>query len=266
MVWINIEDLVASNPPSPREAQEVFDNLAKHAKARFYADENFPPNATAILRSRARVVTAQEAGLIGHPDENHITYARKNGRVLVTCDRDFLDERRHPLIHCPAIFVFDFGSGSVAEIRQAFRCLNDVLSAPQFYDKWSKTDAKRNSWSEYMRHQDGSTSRSRSRVWRGKLQEWVNDRGAIRKTTHVVVNRIKHVPIKVRFDNGDLVPTIDLCLIATVQLGSCHDRIVLQDLYARKRDTITRRDNTLEGEGESRSHVDNLDIPVLSDN
>jgi predicted nuclease of predicted toxin-antitoxin system len=176
MPWINLEELVAVDPPSPREAREVLDNLAKRAKARFYADENFPPKAAAILRDLgARVVTAQEAGLVGHPDENHVAYARKNGFVLVTCDRDFLDERRHPLIQCPAIFVFDFGSASTPEIRRAFRCFSTVFRMPQFFDKWWKVDAKRDSWSEYVRHQDGTTDRSRFRLWRGRLQEWASD-------------------------------------------------------------------------------------------
>ena len=116
MAWTNIEDIVAADPPSPREAREVLDNLARRAKARFYADENFPAKATAILRDMgAKVVTAQEAGLMSHPDENHVSYARKNGLTIVTGDRDFLDERRHPIIHCPAIFVFDFGSGQSHE-------------------------------------------------------------------------------------------------------------------------------------------------------
>ena len=176
MAWTNIQDLVAADPASPHEVREVLDNLARHAKARFYSDENFPPRATTILRAMgARVVTAQEAGLLRHPDENHVAYARNNGLVLVTCDRDFLDEQRHPLIRCPAIFVFDFGSGSTLDIRRAFRCLAAVFRTPQFFDKWWKIDAKRDSWTEYVRHRDGSTTRSRLRVLRGRFQEWVDD-------------------------------------------------------------------------------------------
>ena len=56
--------------------------------------------------------------------------------MLLTCDRDYLDEQRFPLIHCPAIVVFDFGSGSLLEVRQAFKCLRSMYSAPQFFDKW----------------------------------------------------------------------------------------------------------------------------------
>jgi predicted nuclease of predicted toxin-antitoxin system len=176
MAWIDLEVLVRKNPPTQKEVQQVLDFMALRAKARFYADENFPRQAVELLREAgARVRTAQEVGLGGHPDEKHIAYALKKVLVLLTCDRDFLDERRYPIIHCPAIFVFDFGSGSASEMKQAFRCLDGVFRAPQFYDKWWKVDAKRDSWIELVRHQDGSTSRNRRRLWGGTIQEWMDD-------------------------------------------------------------------------------------------
>ena len=123
----------------------------------------------------AKVITAQEVRLRQHPDENHAAYALKNGYILLTCDRDYLDEQRFRLIHCPALAVFDFGAGSYEEIKQAFICLWRALRAPQFYDKWTKIDAKRDSWTELSRHLDGTTSRVRCRVHRGQFQEWVED-------------------------------------------------------------------------------------------
>ncbi len=176
MAWIDVEQLVAQTPPNRREAQQVLNYLARRAKARFYADENFPRQALSVLRQMgARVCTAQAIGLAGHPDENHAAYALKNGLVLLTCDRDFLNERRFPLIHCPAIFVFDFGSGTVREMRQAFRCLSVVFRTPQFFDKWCKVEAQRGSWVMSLRFQNGTTSRSRHRLWHGRLQEWNGD-------------------------------------------------------------------------------------------
>jgi len=72
--------------------------------ARFYADENFPYLATRMLRRfGAQVVTVQEADLRRHPDENHAAYALRYGYILLTCDRDYLDNRKFTLIHCPAI-------------------------------------------------------------------------------------------------------------------------------------------------------------------
>jgi hypothetical protein len=169
-MWIDIEVLV---DPTLRERQQVRDYLARRSKARFCADENFPERAVSFLREMgARVHTAEEASLVGQSDENYSSYALRHGLVLLTCDRDFLDEKRFPLVHCPAIFVFDFGAGTVREMKQAFRCLAPVMRMPQFFDKWWKTDAKRDCWTEFVRYQDGTTSRHRYRLWRGRLQEW----------------------------------------------------------------------------------------------
>jgi MOSC domain-containing protein YiiM len=96
-------------------------------------------------------LTAQEANRRGHPDENHAAFALKDGRVLLTCARDHLDEQRFPLIHCPVIVVCDFGSGSSNEMRQTFGCLRIMFNLPQFFDKWTKIDAKRELWTEYCR-------------------------------------------------------------------------------------------------------------------
>jgi hypothetical protein len=68
--------------------------------------------------------------------------------------------------------VFDFGSGSLEEIRDAFKSIDTMFGSPQFFDKWIKFDAKRTSWTEYARHLDGTTSRSRYRVFQGRFQEW----------------------------------------------------------------------------------------------
>jgi predicted nuclease of predicted toxin-antitoxin system len=178
MVWINMVDLVAYNPPTQKEIDQVLDYRRRKAKARFYADENFPAPAIEVLRQTgARVATVQQVGRRRHPDENHAAYALKHGYVLLTCDRDYLDDRRFPLIHCPTIVVFNFGNGSVEEIRQAFTCLKRILSAPQFFDKWTKIDASRDSWIEYSRTLDGQTHRCKYRVFNGNCQEWVEDKG-----------------------------------------------------------------------------------------
>jgi predicted nuclease of predicted toxin-antitoxin system len=174
MAWVHEETLSAEMPPKKKEADEVLKYVARKAKVRFFADENFPMRAVEILRAMgAKVLTVQEAGTRRHPDENHAAFALREGLILLTCDRDFLDNRRFPLVHCPAIFVFDFGDGTEREIRQACRCMSVVFPAPQFYDKWCKFDVRRDSWTATFRYQNGTTSRSRFRLFRGKIQEWV---------------------------------------------------------------------------------------------
>src|SRR5215510_9604336 len=106
MTWVNVQDLPL--PPVPQEQVEQVIKYSKQKKTfpRFYADENFPARAVEILRTRKfDVLTVVEAKKSGHPDENHTAEALRLGRVLITCDRDYLDERRFPLISCPALVV-----------------------------------------------------------------------------------------------------------------------------------------------------------------
>jgi len=174
-MWVNLIELVRLNPPTQQEINQGLEFERRNAKVRFYTDENFPPIAVQILRKMgSNVVTAQDKGFRRQPDENHSAYALKHGYVLLTCDRDFLYDRRFPLIHSPALVVFDFGSGSVREIQQAFMCLRTVFRIPQFYDKSTKIDAKRDSWTEHCRFLNGSTFRSRYRYYKRKMQQWVD--------------------------------------------------------------------------------------------
>jgi hypothetical protein len=175
MPWIALVEIAKRNPATKKEIEQVLDYRRRRAKPKFYADENLPSAAVKIVGSLGgHVLTAQEANRQGHPDENHSAFALKDGRVLLTCDRDYLDEKRFPLVHCPVIVVCDFGSGSSDEMRQTFRCLGSIFSFPQFFDKWTKIDAKRESWIAYCRYLNGTTSRTRYRLHRGKTQEWVD--------------------------------------------------------------------------------------------
>jgi predicted nucleic acid-binding protein len=175
-MWVDLEQLLAADPPPRLQTLAVHELAKRKAKARFYADENFPAWATTILRSYdARVRTAQEVQMLHYPDEAHAAYALKHQLALLTCDRDFLDDRRFPLASCPAIYVFQFGSGREEDIRSAFQCLSCVFTTPQLIDKWMKVDASVNEWTERIRHLDGTTSRTRYRYWQGILQEWVSE-------------------------------------------------------------------------------------------
>jgi hypothetical protein len=173
MPWIDMH--VSDDELTEREKRQVIDFARRKAKPRFYADENFPQLATAILRGlKADVLTVQANRRRGHPDENHAAEALRLGRILITCDRDYLDERRFHLIHCPVLVVCDFGRGTVGEIWETFKCLGAVFGVPQIFDKWTKVDAKRDSWTVYARNLDGTTTRTRYRFHRGRMQEWVD--------------------------------------------------------------------------------------------
>lgn len=173
MPWVNVEDLPAPQP-TPKEIDDV-ERYARQKKtrSRFYADENFPAGATEILREMGfDVRSAQEAGKQSHPDQNQIAEARRLRRVLITCDHDYLDNRRYPLTTFHAVIVFDFGRGADMQIVSAYQCLAYIGQFPQFYDKWCKVRASPGEWTESVRYLDGTTSRTRLRIRKDKLQEW----------------------------------------------------------------------------------------------
>jgi len=84
-------------------------NFARRAKPRFFADETSHPAVALFAKWAAGFKTFSEAGLTGHPDENHAAYALRTGLILLTCDRDFLDNRRFPLPFIVRRFRLDFG-------------------------------------------------------------------------------------------------------------------------------------------------------------
>ena len=59
-----------------------------------------------------------------------------------------------------------------------------IFSVPQFFGKWTKIDARRDSWTEYARHLNGTTSRRRYRFKGIQKQEWVDEGPFEKSSTH----------------------------------------------------------------------------------
>lgn len=176
VVWRDVIALAEEHPASMKESAEVYAALAKGTKARFYADENFPPAAVRLVKKRGgKVKTAVQVGMLGRDDDAHAAYARDNKLILLTCDRDFLNQTKFPLNQSPATYVLNFGGGSAEEMALALRCLHLPLAVPEFLDKWIQVDASVYEWTERARFMDGTTSRTRYRFHLGRMQEWVTD-------------------------------------------------------------------------------------------
>jgi predicted nuclease of predicted toxin-antitoxin system len=86
---------------------------------KFFVDECVYSVTTQLLRSRQHdVVTAQDAGLSGRPDEEILAYAVEHGRILITIDMDFSNIRRFPPHSYIGIIVLKIRPRSVAEIHK----------------------------------------------------------------------------------------------------------------------------------------------------
>ena len=97
-------------------------------QARFYADENIEPVVIATLRRFGfRITAAAEAGLINRDDADHLAHAHRTDCILLTKDRDFLDNRKYPPSRCPGVVVLDIGPLTRDSLRSAIRLLGAVV-------------------------------------------------------------------------------------------------------------------------------------------
>ena len=79
-----------------------------HKKLKLYADINVPQPLVQELRSAGLVVhSARGKGSSRRPDQNIYQEARDQGLVLLTMDRDFWDDRKHPLQTTSGIIFVD---------------------------------------------------------------------------------------------------------------------------------------------------------------
>jgi predicted nuclease of predicted toxin-antitoxin system len=74
-------------------------------------DESLGKDAVRVLReNRWNAKFASDLGLIGKSDDAVFAAAWKQKRVILTHDRDFLDNRRFPFHRNPGIIVFAVGA------------------------------------------------------------------------------------------------------------------------------------------------------------
>lgn len=85
-----------------------------HKQLKLYADANILKPIIDELRAAGLVVySVTEAGLGSHPDKSILQRARRASHVLLTMDRDFWDDRKHPLQKSPGIIFIDVAPGKL---------------------------------------------------------------------------------------------------------------------------------------------------------
>src|SRR3990170_5031038 len=75
-------------------------------RIRFHLDEHIPSDVAYGPRQRGIEVTttAETVALLGAPDADHLAFAAREGRVLVTHDADFLRLHRGGRAHAGIVF------------------------------------------------------------------------------------------------------------------------------------------------------------------
>ncbi len=122
--------------PSKKQLTEM-DGLLKPRgrKARLLVDENLGVVVPKALRKHGcNAKAAAELGLEGRDDSEVYAFARKDLRMLITCDRDFLDNRKFPLQGHPGVIVLPDPKGSEDALsRTLARALLLVADLPAFF-------------------------------------------------------------------------------------------------------------------------------------
>ena len=87
--WLTHGELLEYERPTKEELKGLL------GRACFYADHNLDESIVYVLRhQKYDVVTAREIGAEQQPDEYHFKWSAQKGRVLLTQDKDFLDNGR----------------------------------------------------------------------------------------------------------------------------------------------------------------------------
>ena len=95
---------------------------------KFHLDENVDHAiASGLQRRSIDVTTSTDVKLIGAADEDQLAFAVRNGRVIVTHDRDLLrlhalDNRHCGIAYCPS------GARSIGEIIRRLLLIHECLS------------------------------------------------------------------------------------------------------------------------------------------
>lgn len=98
-------------------------------EASFYADHNLDAAIVEVLRHlKYDVETAQEIGFEHQPDEFHYSRAFNTNRVLLTRDKDYLNNERFPLSQTRGVIVFNIDTANTKEIARALEVIDVVLA------------------------------------------------------------------------------------------------------------------------------------------
>lgn len=97
---------------------------------RFYLDEHVGHAIARGLRRRGiDVLTLVEAGMLGASDEDHLAFARRQHRVIVTHDEDFLRLAAEGVDHAGIVYAPQ--GRTIGALVQGLTLIAQVLTAEE---------------------------------------------------------------------------------------------------------------------------------------
>ena len=147
---------------------------ASHKQIRLYADANIPIEVVRELRgSGISIISAWEEGNETKPDQFHFHEASRQGRVLLTADQGFWNDRKYPLQHSSGVILVVVKPLNVEKILYALAYLWVLMARYWPGDWWNrmKVKARESSFSWKMLTCEGKIEEQEYKVEDGKVWE-----------------------------------------------------------------------------------------------
>src|SRR5262249_27318453 len=103
-----------------------------------YFDENFPKNVVDALKTNRRITRYFKIYSVydflhqNKDDDFQYSFAKKKRFVLVTLDKEFLNDKKYPIQKIPGIIVVIAGSNQTSRIAQSLGMLIGFLAFVPF--------------------------------------------------------------------------------------------------------------------------------------
>jgi len=170
-MWVLLE-----NPPKKR-LRYILERITGRAK--FLVDESLGEGVAQVMRELGHNVKfVPNVGLGGHSDEDVFAFAWRERRVLLTHDRDFLDDRRFPFNRNPGVIVLPGGHGTDHGLVDALREVMSLIGNFKNLFPNAKIEISNdNIWSvRQFEKEEGRIRQSRYRFDdHGKVWQWEDD-------------------------------------------------------------------------------------------
>jgi len=114
-----------------------------HKKLKLLADANIPKPLVDELRAYGVSVDyVLELGIASHPDENVRQLARRLGKVILTMDADFWNDRKHHLRKSPGIIFVNIPPDQVVKAINGLARFYALFASTYPLDWWYETKVR----------------------------------------------------------------------------------------------------------------------------
>ena len=133
MAWQKLHN---PNKDEVKELEKEFEKehgFKYSRKPRYFVDENLGLGVAELIRDLGGNVTDPwEMGMLGYKDDRVWRYAKKEKRIILSHDDDFMDERMYPIRECHGYVVFPHKEGGETPLIQKIVHLYNVVNGAGF--------------------------------------------------------------------------------------------------------------------------------------